>query len=540
MRVGSRRCAAGFTLIELSIVILIIGIMASLILVASRQGVRRAEERATQALVTKLETGMTDWLEALLNSSVSPNQAHNFLAATPGTKLTVSTQRAQVIARIDRIKAEMPDVFFVQVDPTTLPQPPFTGSTAVYYPLNFTGRPYPFTAVPVPGLVNSPHWSFVLPLGNALLWDPPTPSLGAFVPGAMPISYSPAGIGIYGASYVAAAGIYKNLGYLPKGYNGVDDNGNGFVDEWSEGIDASNYSTVVAHLQSHMLPEAHKTARSEMLYALLVEGRGPAGSVFNREDFTPRDVQDTDGDGLPEFVDAWGEPIQFYRWPTHFPSPIQKGGLNPQGFDRVDNNDDGVIDDPLEFSYYPTRSVARDQNPLDPNQQLVAPAWWSDLTPSGDQRLPSANAVVFQQLYFSLLDPYAASPPAAAGETGVWDRGGFYKRRAFFCRFLIASSGPDRTMGIARFNVDYDGDGAPDVALQPPTSAANINANALNLILVEDEATPFDPARSAGNRGLYQWLPPAQRGSAATAALRDAGFDDITNQTIKTPGQGLR
>ncbi len=28
---------------------------------------------------------------------------------------------------------------------------------------------------------------------------------------------APAGTGIYGASYAAAAGIYKNLGYLPHG-----------------------------------------------------------------------------------------------------------------------------------------------------------------------------------------------------------------------------------------------------------------------------------------------------------------------------------
>src|SRR5438093_143840 len=83
--------------------------------------------------------------------------------------------------------------------------------------LILTGQAYPF-GVPVPGLTNSPHWSFVLPLGHAMLWDPSatvgsTPSFGAFVPGTAPYNF--AGTGIYGASYVAAAGIYKNLGYLP-------------------------------------------------------------------------------------------------------------------------------------------------------------------------------------------------------------------------------------------------------------------------------------------------------------------------------------
>ncbi len=62
-----------------------------------------------------------------------------------------------------------------------------------------------------------------------------------------------------------------------------------------------------------------------MLYAILVEGRGPLGSVFNADDFTDKEVQDTDGDGLPEFVDAWGNPLQFFRWPLLYHSDIQRG-----------------------------------------------------------------------------------------------------------------------------------------------------------------------------------------------------------------------
>ncbi len=90
-----------------------------------------------------------------------------------------------------------------------------------------------------------------------------------------------------------------------------------------------------------------------MLYALLVEARGPLGSVFNADDFTNKEVQDTDHDGLPEFVDAWGEPLYFYRWPLYFTSDIQKGAAT-----------------------YTSVFETREQNPLDPSQQLLAPAWW--------------------------------------------------------------------------------------------------------------------------------------------------------------------
>ncbi len=33
---------------------------------------------------------------------------------------------------------------------------------------------------------------------------------------------------------------------------------------------------------------------------------------------TPRDIADTDGDGMPEVVDPWGTPLAFMRWPVGF------------------------------------------------------------------------------------------------------------------------------------------------------------------------------------------------------------------------------
>ena len=196
----------------------------------------------------------------------------------------------QVIAWNDYIKSEMPDVFYVQ---NTTP-----GTSD--YPLNFAGVSF--------------LGSFVLPLGSAVTATygdnfTTNPSLG------------PAGSGIYGASYAAAAGLYKGLGYVPAGYDGVDNDGDGFIDNWNEGVTAANQVQVSRNLLNH----THVTARAEMLYALLVEGSGPLGSVFSRDDFTGREVQDTDGDGMPEFVDAWNQPIQFFRWPVYYHSDLQRG-----------------------------------------------------------------------------------------------------------------------------------------------------------------------------------------------------------------------
>ena len=63
------------------------------------------------------------------------------------------------------------------------------------------------------------------------------------------------------------------------------------------------------------------TVSSELLYYMLtrmtVYGVPPVGT----DEFTTNEVRDTDGDGLVEFVDAWGVPLRFYRWPTRLIRP---------------------------------------------------------------------------------------------------------------------------------------------------------------------------------------------------------------------------
>ena len=43
----------------------------------------------------------------------------------------------------------------------------------------------------------------------------------------------------------------------------------------------------------------------------------------SRDFFKADDVADLDGDGFPEFVDAWNQPIQFIRWAPGYQSDLQ-------------------------------------------------------------------------------------------------------------------------------------------------------------------------------------------------------------------------
>ncbi|HEV3167122.1 MAG TPA: type II secretion system protein, partial [Isosphaeraceae bacterium] len=427
------RPVRGFTLIELMVVVVIIGILMGFVLQAAVDGKRRAEARATQALLIKLDTAMGDRMEALQSTNAPVTAGHLLLSTiiNPATSLPYgsmdSSQRAQVIAQVDMMKYEVPDTFYVQVNPANITNTP---GYPVIYPLNFGGQPW--SGIPV-GSVTTTYFQ---PLG----W--PTP-LGS--------------TGVFGASYAAAAGVYKNLGYLPQGYDQQDNNGDGFIDDWSEGVTAVNFNQVVQNLTNHM--QHPETARAEMLYAILVEGKSPVGSTMDPDDFKDSEVQDTDNDGLPEFIDAWRQPLQFYRWPTHYQSDVQKGSRLYSGF--------------LE---------PRQLYPLDPGQQLVAPGWWTDLNNPGQLSL---NAALFQLNFFSLIDPNGNTAQTAGT---LWDRSGFFQRREFYCRFLIISSGPDLQLGLAQLGVNYavnpevqDGSGAP-IPINP--NAGSYPGDSTNIILV--------------------------------------------------------
>lgn len=64
-----------------------------------------------------------------------------------------------------------------------------------------------------------------------------------------------------------------------------------------------------------------ETESSELLYYALTRGKVLGIPTVDPGEYKDNEAKDTDGDGLLEFVDAWGRPLRFYRWPTRLIKP---------------------------------------------------------------------------------------------------------------------------------------------------------------------------------------------------------------------------
>ncbi|QDT55607.1 hypothetical protein Pan44_36530 [Caulifigura coniformis] len=71
------------------------------------------------------------------------------------------------------------------------------------------------------------------------------------------------------------------------------------------------------------MPVGHlpETESSELLYFILASGGGTGAEAQIADSINPKHIQDTDGDGLMEFVDDWGVPLRFYNSPTRLLRP---------------------------------------------------------------------------------------------------------------------------------------------------------------------------------------------------------------------------
>ncbi len=83
--------------------------------------------------------------------------------------------------------------------------------------------------------------------------------------------------------------------------------------------------------------QANQGAECLYMIVMLATGDGEARTLFSTQD-----IGDTDGDGAPEFLDGWGNSIQFIRWPAGFVSDLQP--VDPLSGNRLPGQDRDPFD----------------------------------------------------------------------------------------------------------------------------------------------------------------------------------------------------
>lgn len=262
-------------------------------------------------------------------------------------------------------------------------------------------------------------------------------------------------------------------------------------------------------------PVADQTESAEMLYFSLTElevfGVPPVGE----DAFSTEEVQDTDGDGLLEIIDAWDHPVRFYRWPTRLLKPYGLAGIDRQpGNAGVD--DDGFI-------------YANGSPKTDDILELSTPGT-DDLDVSADQRtyagiyisgLPRKPTIVgqYDMLNEEPEDPYGLilAEVKRLGANGINATDVLsevlYHTIDTYHKPLVVSAGPDGVLGLLE-----------------PTHNEDSNFNGML-----DSGPPNEDANSNGYLdigGLGQ-VPIDSTGAFTNL---DAAYDDLTNRNRRAGG----
>ncbi len=198
------------------------------------------------------------------------------------------------------------------------------------------------------------------------------------------------------------------------------------------------------------------TESASLMYWIITDSEVYGVAPVDESEFSSSEVRDTDGDGLLEFVDGWGRPLRFYRWPTQLFRPGDGAGV-PPGV-----NSSGVLSPP--------------------DRKYVSVLW------SGLPAMPTIPGEL-DPLVRDPDDPtgqlwrFVTSPGAPAGAmTAVQN---FFGTPSTYNAFLIMSAGPDGVLGLLEpsneaVTVSSPALGVPQGRLGALTSWAAIQSNPIN------------------------------------------------------------
>lgn len=292
--------AKGFTLIEMLVVIAVMTILAALVFGAVQGVIGQAQSSATKTTINKISRILEDSTDAFnrdiarMNRQAGDDRHPKYVNAWHRRLASDRTALARILAKKDEYRKNFQQTF--AEDDEIVDVDPDPNNAVWRVQLNW---PHRDPNVPVPEDVNR----------NGIL-DP-----------------------------------------------GEDRNGNGRLDITEDAnfngildIDQGEDLNGNGRLDFHTL----ETENAECLYQIVTHPYAGAAPI-SEDAFSAAEVQDTDGDGLMEFVDSWGNPLRFYRWPTRmirrndgsFPAGFRQAIINPNEPDEMDRQYRFKIDETI-------------------------------------------------------------------------------------------------------------------------------------------------------------------------------------------------
>jgi prepilin-type N-terminal cleavage/methylation domain-containing protein len=231
--------------------------------------------------------------------------------------------------------------------------------------------------------------------------------------------------------------------------------------------DVLAFVNAILSLQSQIDLSKHQpeTESAELLYLTLTSTESFGVPPIGQDDFSTNEVRDTDGDGLLEFVDAWGKPLRFYRWPTRL---LRCGEDTFTG----DTNGNSAVD---------TAGVTAWPDPTYANLLIST---LPSLTKESDGPLtrdPNDGFGLFDYYIIKAADANG-SPPTAALQTDRrrWFEYWFYTPETF-TTMLVVSAGADGKLGL------YE----PGDTVSPPTATTRMGHLAQPDTLGDPSSSPL-------------------------------------------------
>jgi prepilin-type N-terminal cleavage/methylation domain-containing protein len=245
------------------------------------------------------------------------------------------------------------------------------------------------------------------------------------------------------------------------------------------------------------------TDSAECLYLIITKG-----PLFDTEPPSAADLKaietaDTDNDGIPEIVDAWGHPLRFYRWPTRLvrpggypaPGPPPPPPVPPSGFEEMPLSPATILaggaaprnqltswvhNNPYNVGATILPATPQQTNPFSLIYRCVASTGNSGTT---EPTWPTTVGGTIQDgnvTWQSLLDPLSVDPddPLGLVPSGVITESTFSTPNTWCTPLIVASANDSDTLGLLE---PYDTGHLGNLAmpLSDSTDATTFNRTAM-------------------------------------------------------------